>query len=183
VIPPSNDHHGTVCDGSAATLPAMQAILSSRLCRAALGIVVLVGGVATTSIAQSPAPAPTGAPSQPPSPAPGPRWPLIRFVGGVPDLMTVTSDCGIPGVDTFHLILVGAGNTGQLDVTLTDYDAANMRFTGREVGQISGQNAVWDIDDAVTMSYDLSSGNWYLKGFWMDRVPIEVCLEVSPAAD
>ena len=108
-------------------------------------------------------------------------WPPVRFVGGSPDLMTVTSDCGIPGVDTFHLVLVGAGNTGELDVMLTDYDAGNMRFTGREVGQISGENAVWDVDDAVTMAYDPRTGNWYLKGFWMDKVPIENCAPPSPA--
>ena len=91
--------------------------------------------------------------------------------------MTVTSDCGIPGVDTFHLTGVGPSVTAWFDVTLTEYDAANMRYTGREIGQVFGaNNTVWEVDGDAFMAYDLGSGNWLLKGSWINEAPVENCL-------
>jgi hypothetical protein len=164
-----------------------------RTSRLSVLLVICITGVvslAAHTAAQSPSPAGSGQPRPPGSPSASTRsspeatgnpygWPQIRFVGGVPELMTVTSDCGIPGVDTFHLQAVGQDMTGWLDVTLTDYDESNMRFTGREVGQIFAENdTVYQVDDEVGMWFDLGSGNWYLKGFWMDKVPIDACLPV-----
>jgi hypothetical protein len=109
-------------------------------------------------------------------------WPPVRFVGGSPDVMTVTSDCGIPGVDTFHLTGVGPDSTAWFDVTLTEYDAANMRFTGHEVGQVFAPNdTVYEIDDNVSMAYEPGSGEWQLKTSWVNEAPIENCAPPSPA--
>jgi hypothetical protein len=157
-----------------------------RLAFAILTVGVCVAA-ASAALAQDASPAP----SLPSSPLPSPAvtanpngWMPIRFVGGEPDMMTVTSDCGIPGVDTFHLTFVGPV-TGQLDVTFTDYDAANFLYTGREVGRLTPEGegiGVYDVDDDVTLSFDAYVGMWFLQGHWM-KVPMENCAPpASPGA-
>ena len=155
-------------------------LIGSVLVTGALSLSLMAGAAA-----QSPMPSGSVPPSPPASPAATANangWSPVRFVGGDPAVMLFTSDCGIPGVDTFQLDGVGPLGDGQMDVTLTTYDQANLRFTGRALGQVVGTNATWLVDEDVFMHYDTGQGMWYLKGEWMNLVPIEPCAPAASAA-
>jgi hypothetical protein len=125
-----------------------------------------------TPTANPTAPAPTPTPQ---ASAAGPDWPPARFAGGQGD-MTWTSECVIVDEGPFHLVGVGPQLAGEIEVTLGEYDAANLRYSGREVGTIVGpNNVVYDIDDGISFYYDLGTGNWLLEDFWIERVPLGAC--------
>lgn len=90
--------------------------------------------------------------------------------------MTWTSECVIVDEETFHLVGVGSEQTGQIDVTLGEYDSANLRYSGREVGKIfAPNNVVYDVDQNISFYYHLGTGNWLLEDFWIENVPLEAC--------
>ncbi|MCY7418084.1 MAG: hypothetical protein LH650_06230 [Chloroflexi bacterium] len=158
-----------------------------RLRQSVLAIVTVALCVAgsAAALAQETSPAASVPASPPASPAASANtngWSPVRFVGGDPEIMTFTSDCAIPGIGTFHLVGSGPLGEGQMDVTLTTYDEANLWFEGHALGQVDGTNATWVVDEAVFMAYDTSQGMWYLKGTWMNQVPIEPCAPAPSAA-
>lgn len=90
--------------------------------------------------------------------------------------MTWTSECVIVDDETFHLVGVGPQLAGEIDVTLGAYDAANLRYSGREVGTIVGpNNTVYEIDQGISFYYHLGTGEWLLEDFWIEKVPMELC--------
>lgn len=166
-----------------------------------LSFAACAGGLSPTNAptaAQTPSPTNAATPAAPPTTLPTPPsaatptasplaqgWKPARFVGGEGD-MTWTSDCGIVDQDTFLLHgegvgEVGAGLVGDVALALTNYDAANLRYTGRVVGtvifpttatQAGGPQA---IDEVAVLSFGGFNGEWLLKGSYLVDVPIEPC--------
>lgn len=95
--------------------------------------------------------------------------------------MTWTSQCVIVDEDIIHLVGVGVGEgaedlSGTVDVTLGAYDAANLRYSGTEVGTVLGANdAVYDVNQGVSFYYHAGTGSWLLDGFWIEELPLELC--------
>src|SRR5262245_51755066 len=97
-------------------------------CVLALGVLAASGVGALAQSAEPPesqvpaSPCPSGGCLATPTPL---LWPPVQFLGGraVP---VITSTCGVPGVDTFHLVATDGLQVDEFDLVLEPWDPSFM---------------------------------------------------------